>query len=183
MITMSMALVALSTPLAAQSRAALLLGYAGTLGGGWQVEAADIGYARSVRAGPLRVASVGARVGSFMDEGAIIGGARGFVFGVTLGGQTGLWTLAELGNETGANAVGVDFTIEATGYLGTRSPLSVGSPWGAVTTLPGLRFGSPDGARFGLLVGPTFFFGDVGDVRPFLGLRFEAPLARRERDP
>lgn len=178
---------ALSTPLAAQSgggqRGALALGFAGTLGGGWQVEAADIGYARAVRAGPIRVASLSARLGSFMDQGAIIGGARGFVFGLTLGGHTGLWTLAELGNETSSSEVGLDLTVEATGYLASRSPLAVGSPWGAVTVLPGVRFGDPDGAQFGVLIGPTFFFGDVGDVRPFLGLRFEAPLARRERRP
>src|SRR5439155_765 len=95
-ITMSTALVALSTPLDAQRRGAWTVGFAGTLGGGWQVEAADVGYARAVRAGPLRVASLTARLGSFIDEGAIIGGARGFVFGLTLGGHTGLLPLADL---------------------------------------------------------------------------------------
>jgi hypothetical protein len=182
---MSAGWLALSTPLAAQTapRGGLTLGFAGTLGGGWQIEAADVGYARALRAGPLRVASLTARLGSFMDEGAIIGGARGFVFGLTVGGHTGLWTLAELGAETTTSQIGLDLTVEATGYLGSRSPLAVGSPWGAVTVLPGLRFGDPDGAQLGLLIGPTVFFGAVGDVRPFIALRFEAPLARREPHP
>jgi len=33
------------------------------------------------------------------------------------------------------------------------------------------------------VVGPTVFFGAITQVRPFLGLRFEAPLARQERRP
>ena len=183
MVTMSAALCALSTPLGAQARGAWTAGFAGTLGGGWQIEAADIGYARALRAGPLRVAWLSARLGSFVDEGAILGGARGFVFGVTLGGHTGLLSLADLGTETSKSQVGVDLTVEGTAYLGARSPFPEGSPWGALTVLPGLKFGDPDGVQFGLLVGPTFFFGQASDVRPFLGIRFEAPLARRESHP
>ena len=41
----------LSTPLAAQS--AWTLGLAATLGGGWQIEGADLGVVRRVRAGPI----------------------------------------------------------------------------------------------------------------------------------
>jgi hypothetical protein len=183
MSTMLVAMPALSTSLAAQSRGGWMVGFAGTLGGGWQVEAAEVGYALAVRAGPARVMSLSARLGSFVDEGAILGGARGFVFGLTLGGHTGLWTLATLGSEESSSEVGVDLTVEGTGYLGSRSPLPQGSPWGAVTLLPGIKFGDPDGVQIGLLVGPTVFFGRAGDVRPFLGIRFEAPLARRERRP
>src|SRR5256885_2495576 len=89
MVTMSAALWALSTPLGAQTRGAWTLGFAGTLGGGWQVEAADVGYARAVRAGPLRVASLTARLGSFIDEGAIIGGGRGVAVWPAPGGPPG----------------------------------------------------------------------------------------------
>src|SRR5207247_70531 len=127
-ITMSAALVALSTPLGAQRRGAWTVGFAGTLGGGWQVEAADVGYARAVRAGPMRVASLTARLGSFVDEGAILGGARGFVFGLTLGGHTGLLPLADLGTETSKSEVGVDLTVEGTAYLGARSPFPKARP-------------------------------------------------------
>src|SRR5207244_2865310 len=69
------------------------------------------------------------------------------------------------------------------GFAGTRSPFPQGSPWGALTVLPGLKFGDPDGVQIGLLLGPTFFFGQASDVRAFLGIRFEAPLARREPHP
>jgi len=176
------ALVGLSTPLAGQGNA-LTAGLAYTVGGGWQVEGLDFGVARAVRAGPIAALSLTARVGSFIDEGAIIGGTRGFVFGTSLAARTPTATIAELGADRSASRIGLDLTIEATGYVGSHSPLAVGSPWGAISLLPGLRFGDPNGSRLGLLVGPTVFLGTVTDVRPFLGVRFEAPLARRERHP
>src|ERR1051325_8129543 len=140
MIPMLAALLALSTPLAGQSggqharggRGAWVLGFAGTLGGGWQVEAADVGYARVVAAGPLRIATLSARIGSFIDEGAIIGGSRGFLAGLTLGGRTKPVRLADLGTETSTSEVGGDLAIEATGYVGANSPLPQGAPWGGV---------------------------------------------------
>ncbi len=177
-VAMLAALAGLSTPLAAQS-GAFTGGLAWTVGGGWQVEGADLGYARAVRAGPASVVSLAARVGSFIDEGAIIGGARGVVFGVTLAARTPMAHLADLGADTSGSQLGVDLTLEATGYAGSRNPLPVGSPWGAVSALPGLRFGDPHGAQYALVFGPTVFFGDITQVRPFLGFRFEAPLARR----
>ena len=182
MLTMLTALVGLSTPLAGQGNA-LTAGLAYTVGGGWQVEGLDFGVARAVRAGPIAALSLTARVGSFIDEGAIIGGTRGFVFGTSLAARTPTATIAELGADTSASRIGLDLTIEATGYVGSHSPLAVGSPWGAISLLPGLRFGDPNGSRLGLLVGPTVFLGTVTDVRPFLGVRFEAPLAQRERHP
>ena len=175
-------LTGLSTLLVAQS-GGVTVGLAGTLGGGWQVEAADVGYAHALRAGPLSVVALTARVGSFIDEAAIIGGARGIVFGVTLAGRTPMVHLADLGSDSSASQLGLDLTLEATGYAGSRNPLPEGSPWGAVSALPGLRFGDPNGAQYALLLGPTVFFGQITQVRPFLGIRFEAPLARRERRP
>ncbi|HLB81793.1 MAG TPA: hypothetical protein VJJ54_01770 [Gemmatimonadales bacterium] len=182
MVTMLTALAALSTPLAGQAPK-LTLGLAYTVGGGWQIEALDVGYGRAVRAGPIKQLSLGARLGSFIDQGAIIGGAQGFVFGTTLAARTAMMTVAELGADTSATRVGLDLTLEATGYAGSRSPLPVGSPWGAVSLLPGLRFGNPQASSLGVLFGPTVFFGDVTQVRAFLGVRFDVPLARRERHP
>ncbi len=173
--------VGLSTPLAAQS--SLLFGLAATLGGGWQIEGTDLGLVRHVRAGPLRFASLNARLGSFVDEGAIFGGVRGFVAGLAVGGRTALVRIAQLGYEQNPTDLGVDLTLEATGYLASRTPLPQGSSWAAVSILPGLRFGDADGVRYSLVVGPTVFFGQATNVHPFLGVRFEVPLARRERHP
>ena len=182
MLTMLTALTALSTPLAGQG-SALTVGLAFTAGGGWQIQALDVGYGRAVHAGPIAMLSLSGRVGEFIDQGAIVGGARGFLFGTTLAARTPMTVVADLGSDSSTSRLGLDLTVEATGYVGANSPLPVGSPWGAVSLLPALRFGDPEGTRGGLLIGPTVFFGTITQVRPFLGLRFELPLARRDRHP
>src|SRR2546422_10963890 len=158
MLTMLTALWGLSTPLAGQGNA-LTAGLAYTVGGGWQVEGLDFGVARAVHAGPIAALSLTARIGSFIDEGAIIGGARGFIFGTSLAARTPTATIAQLGADTSGGQIGLDFTLEGTGYVGSNSPLPVGSPWGGVSGLLGLRFGEPKGARLGLLLGPTGLLG------------------------
>src|SRR5947199_96513 len=143
-VTMLTTLVGLSTPLAGQN--ALTAGLAYTVGSGWQVEGFDVGLARAVHAGPIAALSLTARLGSFINEGAIIGGARGFVFGTSLAARTPTSTIAQLGADTSGGQIGLDFTLEGTGYVGSNSPLPVGSPWGGVSGLLGLRFGDPKGA-------------------------------------
>ena len=180
MVTMLIGLAGLSTPLAAQdTRGGILtLGLAYTVGSGWQIQGLDVGYGRGVRSGPIAALSLGARLGEFIDQRAIIGGSQGFVFGATLAARTRSLKLAEFGSDTAPSRMGVDLTVETTGYAGAHSPLGIGSPWGAVSVLPGVRFGS-----LGLVLGPTAFFGTATLVRLFLGVRFDVPLARREQQP
>lgn len=180
MIAMLIATGALSTPLVAQSVA---LGLAGTLGGGWEIEGVDIGYLRSVRAGPFQSVSFGVRLGGFIDEGQIVGGTQGFAVGGVLGLRTGLLHLADVGNEASAAPIGLDLTIEAAGYGAVNSPLPQGSSWGAVSILPGIRFGDGPGARYSIVLGPTVFLGKSTNVHAFIGLRFEIPLAHRTLHP
>lgn len=178
----------LSTPLAAGAQVASSntswgIGLAATLGGGWQIEGGEIGVQRHVGAGPIQFVTASARFGSFIDEGAIIGGGRGFVAGLALGARTGAATLFEVGNEDAPVPVKLDLTFEAAGYLGANSPIPQGGRWAAVAVLPGLRFGDAGGVQYHLVVGPAAFLGGQTSVRTFLGIRFEAPLARRERRP
>jgi hypothetical protein len=183
---MLVALGALSTPLVAQTvaRNAIGFGFVATLGSGWQIEAGEIGYVHRYGNGLLGAVSAGARLGTFIDQGAILGGSRGFVFAPTLAARTGTISLAELGDETNSTAIGFDVTLEASGYLGSSSPLPQGSKWGAVALLPGLRVGSGDGPRYGFVVGPTMFLSsNKSTVRGLLAIRIEAPLARREHRP
>jgi hypothetical protein len=179
---------ALSTPLAGQagptrSPAAIGLGFAATLGGGWQIESGEVGYVRRLGRGPLRALSASVRMGSFIDEGAILGGSRGFVVAGTFGARTPPLPLADLGDEQNITSIGLDVTLEATGYLTSNSPLPQGSRWGAVAFLPGVRVGGGDGPQYSILIGPTAFLGSKTDVRGLLAFRIEAPLARRERHP
>ena len=195
--SMLVVLAALSTPLAAQTdsarapapepargRSAIGVGFAATLGNSWQIESGEIGYVRRSSHGLLGAVSIGARLGAFIDEGAILGGNRGFVFATTLAARTARLGLAELGDEQNVTLIGFDVTVEATGYLTANSPLPQGSKWGAVAVLPGLRVGGGDGPTYGLVIGPTWFFGGPEvQVRGLLAFRVEAPLARRERHP
>lgn len=178
---MFLGLAALSTPLAAQS--ALAFGMNWTLGSGWQVEGGELGLVRSVGGGPIRRVSAALRLGSFIDEGAIIGGAKGVAAAAVFGVHTAPLAIAEMGDETNPAAIGADLTFEAAGWLGANSPLPQGSPWASVAVLPGLRFGHAGGVQYSVAAGPTWFFGRSTDVHGFLAIRIEAPLARRAPHP
>ena len=181
MVTMSLVALVLSTPAAAQN--ALTLGLAATLGGGWQIEGGDIGLVRRISFGPFQRMTATARLGSFIDEGAIIGGAKGFIGAAILGFKTAPMNIADLGEENHPTEIGADLTVEAGGWLGSNSPLPQGAAWGSLALLPGLRFGGSDGMQYSLMLGPAVFFGRSTDVHAFLGIRFEAPLARRTAHP
>ena len=181
-VPMLVAASALSTPLAGQS--AFAVGVAATVGGNWQFEAVDLGYVAGVHAGPLRYVSVGARFGAFVNEGVFIGGSQGFIAALVLQARTKLLQLADVGSETNPSSFGLDVTFEAVGYGAANEPRAtafsdLGSAWGAVSILPGLRFGNPETIRYGIVFGPTVSFGSTTDVRPFLALRFEVPMAHR----
>jgi hypothetical protein len=172
---------ALSTPGAAQS--AIAVGFAATLGRGWQIEGGELGYVRRFGGGPVRAASAGLRVGSFIDEGAILGGGRGIVAAATFGARTASMSLGQMGDERNLTSLGFDLTFELSGYLGSHSPMPQGSSWLAAAVLPGFRIAGGNGPSYALLVGPTVFFGSKTEVRGLLAFRVEAPLARREGAP
>lgn len=175
------AIVALSTP--AQAQSALDFGLAATLGGGWQIEGGDFGILSRAHAGPIQSVGGSVRLGSFVDEGQILGGAQGFIFGLTGAVRTGLLPIAELGSELNPSTVGLNLTVEATGYLATNSPLPQRGHWLGLSVLPGLRFGA-GGAGYELVLGPTLFFDrNHANLRAFLGFRFETPLAKGSDGP
>jgi hypothetical protein len=168
----------LSTPLAGQ--ASFALGAAATLGGSWQIEGADVGWVREINTGPLRYASIGGRMGVFVDQNALTGGTRGLVGGLVLQTRTGLWNLADVGNESNPSTLGLDVTFEGVAYGALNTPLeSMGSVWGAFSVLPGLRIGAGQQLRYGAVFGPTVFFGKTTEVRAFLALRFEVPIGHK----
>ena len=197
MATMLVALVALSTPLLAQidtetiappppARSAIGFGFAATLGPSWQIEAGELGYVRNFFGGPIGAVSVGARIGTFIDQAQILGGTRGILFAVNLAARSGTVSLAEIGDEMNATNIGLDVTLEASAYAGSSSPIPQGSNWLAVSLLPGVRVGGKgNGPRYGFVVGPTMFIGKDAkpEVRGLLAIRIEAPLARRESHP
>ncbi|HEY6807344.1 MAG TPA: hypothetical protein VI160_01050 [Gemmatimonadales bacterium] len=182
MVGMFLVSVTMSTALAAQSR--LSIGLAATLGSGWQIEGGEVGVMKRAHFGPFRAWGGALRLASFIDEGAIIGGGRGIISGLALSARTGELGLAEMGDERNVTTIGLNLSIEASGYLATNSPLPEGGHWAGVALLPGLRFGSPDGTQYQLMVGPALFFDrHQTDLHTFLGIRFEMPLAKHDSRP
>src|SRR2546423_15058214 len=121
---MLMAVGALSTTLAAQSgdsvktvpsNHAIGFGYFATLGSNWQIEAAEIGYVHRLSHG-LAAFSIAGRVGTFIDESAVLGGPRGMVFATTGSTRTRMRRIAQLGEDERATPIGSYGTPEAGGF-------------------------------------------------------------------
>jgi hypothetical protein len=162
----------------APSRHALTFGYFATLGSYWQIEAVEFGYVRNMTRG-LAALSISTRLGTFMDETAVTGGSRGMAFAATVGARTHMKRIAQLGEEEHGKAIGLDMTLEASGYFASGAPSWQGARWGAIALLPGLRIG-----KAAIVIGPTAFFaGGKPAVRGLLALRGEAALAHRGRQP
>jgi hypothetical protein len=155
-----------------------MVGLAATVGSGWQFEGADFGLVRPIGLGPLRFASVAGRFGTFQDEGAFVFGSRGFVGGLALATQTGPMPVIEVGTEQNPISIALDLTLEATGYLASKSPFPQGPTWVGVAVLPGVRTIQTDSFGASLMLGPVVFMGRETDVRAFLSLRVEIPVAR-----
>ena len=178
---------ALAAAMSAQTRAnrthALGFGIVATVGDNWQIETAELGYVHRPRRG-LAAISLAARAGTFINESAMVGGMRGLVTAISLSGRTRMKSIAQLGQEEHGTGIGLDMTLELTGYHASNSPLPQGSRWVGVSLLPAISIGNGDAPHFALVLGPTAFFSaSKPAMRGLLALRGEAPLARRERRP
>ena len=161
---------------------AIAFGFFATLGTNWQLQGVEVGYARRMQRG-LAAISLSGRVGTYINESTMIGGTQGIALGATLAGRTRMKSIAQFGEEEHGTAIGLDMTLEVTGYTSYNAPLSR-TRWLAISLLPAISLGAGDAAHFGIVIGPTAFLGDGKPVvRGMLAFRGEAPLARRERRP
>jgi hypothetical protein len=196
-ISTLVALGALSTTLAAQSnttqsdsaqstkvrRHAIGFGFVATLGANWQIESAEIGYVRRPSRG-FAALGLAARVGTFMNESAMLGGNKGAVFAATLSARTRMKSIAQFGADEHGTGIGFDLTFELSGYTAAGSPMSLGSRWVGVSVLPAFSVGSGNAPHFAIVIGPTAFLsGGRPVMRGLLAFRGEAPLAHGERHP
>ena len=165
------------------SQHAIGFGLVATLGANWQIESAEIGYVHRPARGVAAV-GIAARLGTFMNESAMLGGNQGFVFSTTLSVRTQMKSIAQFGADEHGTGIGFDLTFELSGYLAASSPMSLGSRWLGVSLLPAFSVGSGSAPHFAIVIGPTAFFnGGKPVMRGLLAFRGEAPLARRERHP
>ena len=172
------ALIVSSPPLVAQS--AFTIGYSGTLGSNWQIEALEAGLVRHTGLGPVRYVSGTVRIGWFGDQGAIIGGTRGFIGAGALAFRSGRVSVFTVGEDQNPTVVALDLSLEAAGYLAAHAP----SPWVprsiSLAVLPGIRVGQAGGGQFAVLVGPAWFSGGgTWRAHAFVSARYEVPLGER----
>lgn len=170
-------------PLSAQT--AFTVGYSGTLGSSWQIEALELGFVGHTGLGPVRSVSATARIGWFGDQAAIIGGTRGFIGAGAFAVRSGRLRVFEVGEDANPTVVGLDLTLEAAGYLASRAPTP---PWHArsvsLAALPGLRIGPAGSSQFVVLAGPAWFSGGgVWRGHAFVSARVEIPLAQGRGGP
>jgi hypothetical protein len=172
------ALIVSCVPLCAQS--AFTIGYDGTLGSNWQIEALEAGLVGHTGLGPVRYLSGTVRIGWFGDQGAIIGGTRGFIGAGALALRSGRIRVFAVGEDQNPTVVALDLSLEAAGYLAAHAP----SPWVArsvsLAVLPGIRVGQAGGGQFVVLGGPAWFSGGgTWHAHAFLSARYEVPLGER----
>ena len=171
---------ALSTPALAQERGpAWILGLSATVGSGWQMESAELGFSRLIGLGPLRHVMFTGRFGAFQDEGAQFWGGRGFIAGLAMGLATKPLQVLTIGAETDPMGVGLDLTFEGAGYLAKDTPegFPPGNGWGSVSILGGVRTIKTGGFAFSLSAGPKVLLGGPEpDVRAFLAFHIEVPM-------
>ena len=178
------ALFVWTIPVPVCAQAAFTIGYSGTLGSNWQIEALEAGLVTHTGLGPVRYVSGTVRVGWFGDQGAIIGGSRGFLGAGALAVRSGRIGLFDIGQDQNPTVVALDLTLEAAGYLAAHAP----SPWVArslsLAALPGIRVGQSGGGQFVLLGGPAWFSGGgTWHAHAFLSARYEVPLAHERGGP
>lgn len=171
------ALIVSSVPLCAQ--AAFTIGYDGTLGSNWQIEALEGGLVGPAGLGPVRYVTGTVRIGWFGDQGAIIGGTRGFIAAGALALRSGRLGLFNVGEDQNPTVVALDVSLEAAGYLAAHAP----SPWVArsasLAVLPGIRVGQSGGGQFVVLGGPAWFSGGgTWHSHAFVSARYEVPLGQ-----
>lgn len=156
----------------------VLVGVTGFTGGDWQPSGIDLGIIRGLGRAPGRSLSLAVRLGSFVQDDAVLyGRTTGFFLGAILGLRTPVVTIADVG--TGPNPAAIRFVgvLEAGGWKNFNSPMPQGGAMGSVAPLVGISFSSGPGRidrGFAILVGPAWLFGETTTGHVQLSLRYQS---------
>lgn len=181
------ALLALFVPsvLAAQ-QSGYTVGVTGFTGGDWQPSGVEIGLMRAVGAAPGQAAALMLRVGSFVqDQAVLVGGSTGFFTSVLGAFRRPIATLAIVGSERHPAYLRLLAVAELGASKDFNSPLPQGGFRGTAALLFGFSFGSAGriDESFALLAGPALFVGDASSSHAQVTMRFQSPLRRGRRGP
>lgn len=165
------------------------IGVTGFTGGSWQPSGVDVAVLRPFGAPASHgVVSLGARLGSFVqDQAVLIGGSQGFFVTVLLGARRPVANLAMVGTDRDPNWVRLVAAPELGVSAGIDSPLPEGGYWGTGALLFGLSFGGDQriDENFAILAGPAVFAGKAGaNLHLQVSLRYQTSSGgTRRRGP
>ena len=174
---------------AAPGRRGFSIGVTGFTGGSWQPSGVDVAVLRPFGAPASHgVVSLGARLGSFVqDQAVLIGGSQGFFVTALLGVRRPVANLAMVGTDRDPSWVRLVAAPELGVSAGINSPLPEGSYWGTGALLLGLSFGGDQriDENFAILAGPAVFAGKAGaNLHVQVSLRYQTSSGgTRRRGP
>ena len=175
--------VVVPTMVGAQERG-YTVGVTGYTGGDWQPSAVEIGLMRAVGGTPGQTAAVMLRLGSFVqDQAVLVGGTTGFFTSVVGVYRRPILTIAAMGSERALSYARMVGVLELGASKDFNSPLPQGGVRGTGALLIGFSFGG--GGRieesFAILGGPAIFVGDSSSTHAQFTMRFQSPLGRGRR--
>lgn len=176
----------LPSALAAQQRG-FTVGVTGFTGGNWQPSGVEVGTLRAVGAAPGQSVALMLRLGSFVqDQAVLIGGTTGFFVSVVGAYRRPLLTIAAMGSERDLSYARLAGVLELGVAKDFNSPLPQGNVRGTGAALVGFSFGGSGriDENFAILGGPAWFVGDASSMHAQFTMRFQSPLGRgRRRGP
>lgn len=179
LLLVPVALAAQDEPPAAPVRegGGLMAGVTGFSGGTWQPSGFEVGLLRPL--GRDRAAALwgAVRLGSFVQDQAVVYGSTTGFFTALLGGaRVPLFLLAEVGTGENPSTVRIIGSVEAGAEANFNSPMPQGDYMGIGAALVGLSFGGGDGRieqGFAILVGPALFVGRTTSTVLQVSLRYQ----------
>lgn len=161
------------------------IGITGFTGGAWQPSGLDIGVVRAWGGTPGQTMALILRLGSFVqDQAVVVGGSQGF-FAALLGeARRPLASLATVGSERNPASVRLLGAVEVGASANANSPLPQGDWHVSGALLVGFSYGRPGrlDETFAVLAGPAYFLGRAATYHSQVTLRFQASLGSGRRD-
>jgi len=150
--------------------------------GDYQPSGVDLGFGVRTDGLPMNGVSFGVRLGSFVQNQAVlIGRTQGFFVAAAGGVRRHLLDLVALGNEDNLSYLKLEFVLEGAAAVNFNNPMPQGSFGGIVAPLLGLTFGGRGvfDTGFSIVFGPAYFVGDASEWHTQVGIRVITPRRRR----
>ena len=160
------------------ARRAWLMGVTTYARGDYQPSGAEAGFGVRTDGLPMRAVTVGVRLGSFVQNQAVlIGKTQGFFVAAVGSLRRPLANLVALGNEDNLSYLKLEFVLEGAAALNFNNPMPQGRFSGIVAPLLGLTFGGRGvfDSGFSIVFGPAYFAGDASEWHTQVGIRVITP--------